>query len=215
MNENASSLSPVESIVSESSLSPEDSLSERGESPTGEDTGKRKSREEGARKRAVVAIDAAQADRNRWIGRGEREAPPADGGGGEGGGGVARPVNLTLAECQESRPPILKKIVKMRQAKREGRLLSVPNLKFAKNDPTMICDLRCEETNTAPESFTYNLIRRFSKCLQLESSEESLCFCAHMCVRARVCACVYAFRDVTTCVEFFINTRMESTCVFF
>ncbi|XP_006569742.2 syntaxin-binding protein 5 isoform X3 [Apis mellifera] len=171
VNENASSLSPVESIVSESSLSPEDSLSERGESPTGEDTGKRKSREEGARMRAVVAIDAAQADRNRWIGRGEREAPPADGGGGGGGGGgVARPVNLTLAECQESRPPILKKIVKMRQAKREGRLLSVPNLKFAKNDPTMICDLRCEETNTAPESFTYNLIRRFSRVDKYDSS---------------------------------------------
>lgn len=162
MNENASSLSPVESIVSESSLSPEDSLSERGESPTGEETGKRKNREEEARRRAVVAIDAAQADRNRWIGRGEREAPPAER---RPDGGVARPVNLTLAESQESRPPILKKIVKMRQAKREGRLLSVPNLKFAKNDPTMICDLRCEETNTAPESFTYNLIRRFSKCL--------------------------------------------------
>lgn len=161
MNENASSLSPVESIVSESSLSSEDSLSERGESPTGEDTGKRKNREEEARKRAVVAIDAAQADRNRWIGRGEKEAPPAE----RSDGGVARPVNLTLAESQESRPPILKKIVKMRQAKREGRLLSVPNLKFAKNDPAMICDLRCEETNTAPESFTYNLIRRFSKCL--------------------------------------------------
>ncbi|XP_061936659.1 syntaxin-binding protein 5 isoform X8 [Apis cerana] len=156
VNENASSLSPVESIVSESSLSPEDSLSERGESPTGEETGKRKNREEEARRRAVVAIDAA--DRNRWIGRGEREAPPAER---RPDGGVARPVNLTLAESQESRPPILKKIVKMRQAKREGRLLSVPNLKFAKNDPTMICDLRCEETNTAPESFTYNLIRRF------------------------------------------------------
>lgn len=160
MNENASSLSPVESIVSESSLSPEDSLSERGESPTGEETGKRKNREEEARRRAVVAIDVA--DRNRWIGRGEREAPPAER---RPDGGVARPVNLTLAESQESRPPILKKIVKMRQAKREGRLLSVPNLKFAKNDPTMICDLRYEETNTAPESFTYNLIRRFSKCL--------------------------------------------------
>ncbi|XP_012348563.1 syntaxin-binding protein 5 isoform X1 [Apis florea] len=36
----------------------------------------------------------------------------------------------------------------------------------------MICDLRCEETNTAapPESFTYNLIRRFSRVDKYDSS---------------------------------------------
>lgn len=78
---------------------------------------------------------------------------------------AVRPVNLTLPE-NELKPPRLKKIVKMKQVKREGRLLSVPNLKFAKNDAT-VCDLRCEE-NTAPESFTGNLIRRFSKCSKLE-----------------------------------------------
>lgn len=76
-----------------------------------------------------------------------------------------RPGNLTLVD-HELKPPRLKKIVKMKQAKREGRLLSVPNLKLPKNDPT-ICDLRCEE-NTASESFTCNLIRRFSKCFKLE-----------------------------------------------
>ena len=82
---------------------------------------------------------------------------------------AVRPVNLTLAEtCETKPPPRLMKIVRLRQAKREGRLLSVPNLKFAKNDPAMICDLRCEEANTGSESFTCNLIRRFSKCLKLE-----------------------------------------------
>lgn len=82
---------------------------------------------------------------------------------------AVRPVNLTLAETTcETKPPRLMKIVRLKQAKREGRLLSVPNLKFAKNDPAMICDLRCEEANTGSESFTCNLIRRFSKCLKLE-----------------------------------------------
>lgn len=162
MNENA--LSPVESIVSEcSSLSSgEDSISERGESPTGDDSRKG---------RRSPTIDTA--DRNRSVG----QRDPAEAG---------PPLNLT--ENQESRPPILKKIVRMRQAKREGRLLSVPNLKFAKNDPAMICDLRCEETNTAapPESFTYNLIRRFSKCLKLESREKRVSVSVRFCVRVRV-----------------------------
>ncbi|XP_012134712.1 syntaxin-binding protein tomosyn isoform X2 [Megachile rotundata] len=80
---------------------------------------------------------------------------------------LVRPGNLMLAE-HELKPPRLKKIVKMKQAKREGRLLSVPNLKFPKNDPT-ICDLRCEE-NVTPESFTCNLIRRFSRVDKYDSS---------------------------------------------
>ncbi|CAD1475422.1 unnamed protein product, partial [Heterotrigona itama] len=89
---------------------------------------------------------------------------------GEKSAAAVRPVNLTLAEtsCETKPPPRLMKIVRLKQAKREGRLLSVPNLKFAKNDPAMICDLRCEEANTGSESFTCNLIRRFSKCLKLE-----------------------------------------------
>lgn len=165
MNENA--LSPVESVVSEcSSLSSgEDSISERGESPTGDDSRKG---------RKSPTIDTADRQ-NRSVGRRDQAESPGP------------PLNFTqLAENQESRPPILKKIVRMRQAKREGRLLSVPNLKFAKNDPAMICDLRCEETAAPPESFTYNLMRRFSKCLKLESREKRVfCFCP-FCVRACV-----------------------------
>lgn len=77
---------------------------------------------------------------------------------------TVRPMNLSLPE-HEVKPPRLKRIAKMKQSKRESRLLSVPNLKFPKNEAT-VCDLRCEE-NVTSESFTCNLIRRFSKCLQL------------------------------------------------
>lgn len=75
---------------------------------------------------------------------------------------AVRPMNLPLPEY-EVKPPRLKRIAKMKQTKRENRLLSVPNLKFPKNEAT-ICDLRCEESVTS-ESFTCNLMRRFSKCL--------------------------------------------------
>ncbi|XP_033361387.1 syntaxin-binding protein 5 isoform X2 [Bombus vosnesenskii] len=145
--ENASSLSPVESTVSESSLSSEGSIPGR-ESPLNDD----KKRNNQEAKSPVI-----EGDKNKSILRfstdNENVIEKSD---------AVRPVNLTLAESCEMKPPRLMKIVKMKQAKREGRLLSVPNLKFAKNDPA-ICDLRCEETNTASESFTCNLIRRFNK----------------------------------------------------
>ncbi|XP_033303324.1 syntaxin-binding protein 5 isoform X2 [Bombus bifarius] len=145
--ENASSLSPVESTVSESSLSSEGSIPGR-ESPLNDE----KKRNNQEAKSPVI-----EGDKNKSILRfstdNENVIEKSD---------AVRPVNLTLAESCEMKPPRLMKIVKMKQAKREGRLLSVPNLKFAKNDPA-ICDLRCEETNTASESFTCNLIRRFNK----------------------------------------------------
>lgn len=78
----------------------------------------------------------------------------------------ARPLELSLHE--NDRKPRLKRIVMGIQSKREGRLLSVPNLKYQKTDGSTVCDLRCED-NTAPvaDSFTGNLIRRFSKCFNL------------------------------------------------
>ncbi|XP_043579036.1 syntaxin-binding protein 5 isoform X9 [Bombus pyrosoma] len=152
--ENASSLSPVESTVSESSLSSEGSIPGR-ESPLNDD--KKRNNQE-------AKSPVTEGDKNKSILRfstdNENVIEKSD---------AVRPVNLTLAESCEMKPPRLMKIVKMKQAKREGRLLSVPNLKFAKNDPA-ICDLRCEETNTASESFTCNLIRRFSRVDKYDSS---------------------------------------------
>ncbi|XP_060813158.1 syntaxin-binding protein 5 isoform X2 [Bombus pascuorum] len=145
--ENASSLSPVENTVSESSLSSEGSIPGR-ESPLNDD----KKRNNQEAKSPVIEGDKTKSIL-RFSTDNENVIEKSD---------AVRPVNLTLAESCEMKPPRLMKIVKMKQAKREGRLLSVPNLKFAKNDPA-ICDLRCEETNTASESFTCNLIRRFNK----------------------------------------------------
>ncbi|KAL2734052.1 syntaxin-binding protein 5 isoform X7 [Vespula squamosa] len=84
---------------------------------------------------------------------------------------AARPLELSLHE--NDRKPRLKRIVMGIQSKREGRLLSVPNLKYQKTDGSTVCDLRCED-NTAPvaDSFTGNLIRRFSKCFNLTNREE-------------------------------------------
>ncbi|XP_071856376.1 syntaxin-binding protein tomosyn isoform X1 [Bombus fervidus] len=152
--ENASSLSPVESTVSESSLSSEGSIPGR-ESPLNDD----KKRNNQEAKSPVIEGDKTKSIL-RFSTDNENVIEKSD---------AVRPINLTLAESCEMKPPRLMKIVKMKQAKREGRLLSVPNLKFAKNDPA-ICDLRCEETNTASESFTCNLIRRFSRVDKYDSS---------------------------------------------
>ncbi|XP_076754788.1 syntaxin-binding protein tomosyn isoform X2 [Xylocopa sonorina] len=143
VNETASSLSPVESTVSEPPLSLENTMPGR-ESPLGDD-----------RKRSNQELKSPTIEGDRSITRWpaiENVIGKLD---------AVRPVNLTLTE-NELKPPRLRKIVKMKQLKREGRLLSAPNLKLTKNDAA-ICDLRCEETNTAPESFTCNLIRRFNK----------------------------------------------------
>ncbi|XP_011698608.1 PREDICTED: syntaxin-binding protein 5 isoform X2 [Wasmannia auropunctata] len=151
VNEAAStsrSLSPVESVDSESSLSPE-SQSPGHESPQTADDRKREIQEarsptEGENERALTSND------NTGV---RTEA--------------VRPMNLSLPE-HEAKPPRLRYIAKMRQAKREGRLLSVPNLKFSKNETT-VCDLRCEESATS-ESFTGNLIRRFSRIDKFDGS---------------------------------------------
>ncbi|XP_012216565.1 syntaxin-binding protein 5 isoform X2 [Linepithema humile] len=136
------SLSPVESVDSESSLSP-DNQSSGCESPQIPDDRKREIQEarsptESENEKTTISDESIGA---------KTEA--------------VRPMNLSLPE-HEIKPPRLKRIAKMKQAKRgEGRLLSVPNLKFPKNEPT-VCDLRCEESATT-ESFTGNLIRRFNK----------------------------------------------------
>ncbi|XP_043667394.1 syntaxin-binding protein 5 isoform X9 [Vespula pensylvanica] len=82
---------------------------------------------------------------------------------------AARPLELSLHE--NDRKPRLKRIVMGIQSKREGRLLSVPNLKYQKTDGSTVCDLRCED-NTAPvaDSFTGNLIRRFSRIDKFDGS---------------------------------------------
>ncbi|XP_018365636.1 PREDICTED: syntaxin-binding protein 5 isoform X2 [Trachymyrmex cornetzi] len=134
------SLSPVESIDSESSLSPE-SQSPGRESPQTDDKKQEiqeaRSPTENENEKTIISNDNIGA---------KTEA--------------VRPMNLSLPE-HETKPPRLRYIAKIKQAKREGRLLSVPNLKFSKNETT-VCDLRCEESATS-ESFTGNLIRRFNK----------------------------------------------------
>ncbi|KAK1128085.1 hypothetical protein K0M31_003569 [Melipona bicolor] len=158
MTETASSLSPVESTVSEPPLPSEVSIAGR-DSPLNDEK-RRSNQEQQAKSPVVDGQDRVKCVSLRFL-PAENVAEKSE--------AAVRPVNLTLAEnCETKPPPRLMKIVRLRQAKREGRLLSVPNLKFAKNDPAMICDLRCEEANTGSESFTCNLIRRFSKCLKLE-----------------------------------------------
>ncbi|XP_018345912.1 PREDICTED: syntaxin-binding protein 5 isoform X5 [Trachymyrmex septentrionalis] len=150
INEAAStscSLSPVESVDSESSLSPE-SQSPGRESPQIDDKKQEiqeaRSPTENENEKTIMSNDNIGA---------KTEA--------------VRPMNLSLPE-HETKPPRLKYIAKIKQAKREGRLLSVPNLKFSKNETT-VCDLRCEESATS-ESFTGNLIRRFSRIDKFDGS---------------------------------------------
>ncbi|XP_070521861.1 syntaxin-binding protein 5 isoform X3 [Cardiocondyla obscurior] len=143
INEAAStsrSLSPVESVDSESSLSPE-SQSPGHESPQTDD---RRREIQGARSPTESESEKTITSHDNIAGKTE----------------AVRPMNLSLPE-HEAKPPRLRYIAKIKQAKREGRLLSVPNLKFSKNEPT-VCDLRCDESGTS-ESFTGNLIRRFNK----------------------------------------------------
>lgn len=148
VNETAStsrSLSPVESVDSESSLSPETQSPGR-ESPQIDD-----SKQEIQEARSPMSENESE---KMIINDGNIGVKTE----------IVRPMNLSLPE-HELKPPRLKRIAKIKQAKRENRLLSVPNLKFSKNETT-VCDLRCEE-NATSESFTCNLIRRFSKCLYL------------------------------------------------
>lgn len=147
INEAAStsrSLSPVESVDSESSLSPENQSSGH-KSPQTDD-----------RKREIQEARSPMENEN------EKVITSSDNIGAKTE--AVRPMNLSLPE-HEVKPPRLRYIAKIKQAKREGRLLSVPNLKFSKNETT-VYDLRCEESATS-ESFTGNLIRRFSKCLYI------------------------------------------------
>lgn len=153
VNETAStsrSLSPVESIDSESSLSPENQ-SPGCESPQIDDRKREEPRIQEARSPTAESESEKTTTTTSNIGT-RTEA--------------VRPMNLSLPE-HELKPPRLKRIAKIKQAKRDSRLLSVPNLKFSKNETSTVCDLRCEESTTSSESFTCNLIRRFSKCLHL------------------------------------------------
>ncbi|KAG5305778.1 STXB5 protein, partial [Acromyrmex insinuator] len=135
-----SSLSPVESVDSESSLSPE-SQSPGRESPQTDDK----------KQEIQEARSSTENENEKTIMSNDNIVAKTE---------AVRPMNLSLPE-HEAKPPRLRYIAKIKQAKREGRLLSVPNLKFSKNETT-VCDLRCEESATS-ESFTGNLIRRFSK----------------------------------------------------
>ncbi|KAG5322068.1 STXB5 protein, partial [Acromyrmex heyeri] len=135
-----SSLSPVESVDSESSLSPE-SQSPGRESPQTDDK----------KQEIQEARSPTENENEKMIMSNDNIVAKTE---------AVRPMNLSLPE-HEAKPPRLRYIAKIKQAKREGRLLSVPNLKFSKNETT-VCDLRCEESATS-ESFTGNLIRRFSK----------------------------------------------------
>ncbi|RLU14909.1 hypothetical protein DMN91_012796 [Ooceraea biroi] len=132
------SLSPVESIDSESSLSP-DNQSSGCESPQIDD-----------RKRDIQEARSPTESENEKTTMSNISVKTE----------AVRPMNLSLPE-HELKPPRLKRIAKIKQAKRDNRLLSVPNLKFSKNETT-VCDLRCEESATS-ESFTCNLIRRFRR----------------------------------------------------
>ncbi|XP_026830826.1 syntaxin-binding protein 5 isoform X5 [Ooceraea biroi] len=139
------SLSPVESIDSESSLSP-DNQSSGCESPQIDD-----------RKRDIQEARSPTESENEKTTMSNISVKTE----------AVRPMNLSLPE-HELKPPRLKRIAKIKQAKRDNRLLSVPNLKFSKNETT-VCDLRCEESATS-ESFTCNLIRRFSRVDKFDGS---------------------------------------------
>ncbi|XP_039304463.1 syntaxin-binding protein 5 isoform X1 [Solenopsis invicta] len=151
VNEAAStsrSLSPVESIDSDSSLSPENQ-SPGHESPQTDD-----------RKREIQeARSPTENENEKTIMSNDNIGAKTE---------AVRPMNLSLPE-HELKPPRLRYIAKIKQAKREGRLLSVPNLKFSKNETT-VCDLRCEESAATSESFTGNLIRRFSRIDKFDGS---------------------------------------------
>ncbi|KAG7202209.1 hypothetical protein KM043_015882 [Ampulex compressa] len=140
VNETTCSLSPVDNFEVESSLSPETASPGR-ESPQTDE--RRREVREAKSPTFEEEIERTQGPIN------ENAIARSD---------AIRPGNLTLPESELKLR--LRRIVKMKQVKRDGRLLSVPNLKFPKNDTT-VCDLRCEE-NAVPESFTGNLIRRFS-----------------------------------------------------
>ncbi|XP_020280072.1 syntaxin-binding protein 5 isoform X2 [Pseudomyrmex gracilis] len=147
------SLSPVESVDSESSLSPENQSPghESSQAPVDD------------RKREIQEARSPTTEN-------ESEKPTAISDGGNVGvkTEAVRPMNLSLPE-HEAKPPRMKRIAKMKQSKREGRLLSVPNLKFSKNEST-VCDLRCEESATTESSFTGNLMRRFSRVDKFDGS---------------------------------------------
>lgn len=157
INETTSVLSPVESLESESSLSPPEGSLQGQESPQIEE--RKKEPRDAQELKSPTTIESGRASPSGGTNETGQISKSA----------AVRPVNLSLPEG-EQKPPRLKRIVKMKQAKREGRLLSVPNLKFAKNDQATVCDLTSEES-TAPESFTCNLIRRFSKCLKARVEE--------------------------------------------
>lgn len=134
------SLSPIENLNSDSSLSSENQLS-NSENP-----------QINGRKREVQEAKSSTESENEKMTVSNNDAKVE----------AVRPMNLYLFE-HELKPSKLKHVAKLKQSKRENRLLSVPNLKFSKNETT-VCDLRCEQ-NAISESFTCNLIKRFSKCL--------------------------------------------------
>ncbi|KAI5637671.1 LLGL2 domain-containing protein [Phthorimaea operculella] len=72
-----------------------------------------------------------------------------------------RPDNLPLWEedGRPTRPPRQKGKTKKEDEKRDQRLLSVPNIKYSKQEP--VRDLRRRQPSPQPQSFAGNLMRRF------------------------------------------------------
>ncbi|XP_023287621.1 syntaxin-binding protein 5 isoform X2 [Orussus abietinus] len=139
----SSPLSPVESVGSESSPSPEQ------HSPSGETTqpSQEVSSTPSEGQTAQVEEDKVKPTSSK------NSATKSE---------AVRPANLALFPSEASKPSKLK-LMRGNKPKREGRLLSVPNIKYQKAEGATR-DLRCEEeasSSSGVESFAGNLMRRF------------------------------------------------------
>ena len=79
----------------------------------------------------------------------------------ESSSGATRPVDLPLFE-NDDKVTEMKRVGKGKNQK--TRLLSVPNIKYQKNDGTLSTNAKTTEEFSTGESFAGNLMRRISKC---------------------------------------------------
>lgn len=153
--DNSRALSPVPSVDLESPRSP-DKCSPSSEVPESSEAPKATCEDEDRPSLdAEVEKDTKESQGDARSNRNDTE--------GESANEAIRPTNLALFE-NEGKPMRFKRVVKgLQQAKREARLLSVPNIKYQKSDGT-VHDLRNEASSAGNETFAGNLFRRFSKC---------------------------------------------------
>ncbi|XP_015585069.1 syntaxin-binding protein 5 isoform X2 [Cephus cinctus] len=143
-SESTTPLSPVESVGSESSSSPEKNSPQHEKSPSTESKFTSSDGKSVNSQIETEKIKSITGTEDQGI---TATTEPV------------RPADLPLFD-NECKPPVrTKRAGKEKLPKREGRLLSVPNIKYQKNDG-VLCDLRCEDS-TSTESFAGNFMRRF------------------------------------------------------